>query len=163
MMFTTEMMIMAGMTAVAVISMILAIVALCKMSALNKKYKKFMEGKDGSSLEEAILDKLQTINGLESDMEKSREDIQVLYSKSEKAVCKVGISKYDAFNESGGKLSFAMVMLDEGNNGFSMNSMHGQEGSYVYVKEIISGQSYIELGDEEKKALKEALGIEEQI
>lgn len=161
-MFTTEMM-MAGCAGVALISMILAIAALCRMSALNKKYKSFMAGRNGKSLEDAILEKMQTISELQTDMEKSKEEIQVLFSKSEKTICKVGISKYDAFNESGGKLSFALVMLDEGNNGFSMNSMHGQEGSYVYVKEIINGQSYIELGDEEKKALTDALGIKEQL
>lgn len=161
-MVTTEM-IIAACAAAAGISIVLAIVALCKVSVLNKKYKAFMTGMKGDSLEKSISDKMQTIKMLETDMEKCKEDIQVLYSKVEKAVCKVGINKYDAFNESGGKLSFSMVMLDEGNNGFSMNSMHGQEGSHVYVKEIISGQSYIELGVEEKKALKNALGIEEQL
>lgn len=162
-MFTTEMIIAMVSCGLAAVSMIIAVVAICKMASLNKKYKSFMTGRNGQSLENSIMDRLKEIEELKADSEKSKEDIQVLYSKSEKAICKFGISKYDAFNESGGKLSFAMVMLDESNNGFSMNSMHGQEGSYVYVKEIINGQSFIELGEEEKKALKDALGIETQL
>jgi len=57
----------------------------------------------------------------------------------------------------GGKLSFSLVMLDNRNNGYIINSMHSREGCYTYIKEIINGKSYIDLGDEERKALDQAL------
>jgi hypothetical protein len=160
-MITAEMGIMSLALTIAVISMIIAIVALCKLSKLNKKYKIFMTGENAQSLESVLKDKLDEMSALKAATEKNTTDIEMLFSKMEKAVCKVGVVKYDAFNEMGGKLSFALVMLDEQNNGFSMNSMHGQEGSYVYVKELIHGESYIPLGDEELKALKAAMGTEE--
>ena len=47
----------------------------------------------------------------------------------------------------GGKLSFALALLDNRNNGFIINAMHSREGCYTYVKEIINGESYITLGD----------------
>ena len=68
--------------------------------------------------------------------------------------------KYDAFNEMGGKLSFALVLLDKENNGFVMNAMHSREGCYTYIKEIINGESFIALGNEEQEALDKALGKE---
>jgi len=48
-------------------------------------------------------------------------------------------------------------MLDNRNNGHIINSMHSREGCYTYIKEIINGESYIELGDEERNALNQAL------
>ena len=70
---------------------------------------------------------------------------------------KFGIVKYDAFNEMGGKLSFAIAMLDGNNSGWIINAMHSREGCYTYIKEIIKGESYIELAEEEAEALDKAI------
>ena len=73
------------------------------------------------------------------------------------AYSKVAINKYDAFNEMGGKLSFALAMLDGNNSGWIVNAMHSREGCYTYIKEIIKGESYIELAEEEAEALDKAI------
>ncbi len=72
---------------------------------------------------------------------------------------KIGIIKYDAFQEMGGKLSFALALLNKSNNGFVLNSMHSREGCYTYIKEIIDGKSYIKLSEEEKKAVDTAVNF----
>ena len=66
---------------------------------------------------------------------------------------KIGLVKYDALNEMGGKLSFALALLNETNDGFVMNAMHTREGCYTYIKEIIDGNSVIVLAEEEREAL----------
>lgn len=146
-----------GLIVLLIISFILIITTLCKLKNLTKRYEDFMGGRDGRTMEEMIKGKLGEIEDIKLKSFKNGKDIAELFEKMEKTVCKVGLVKYDAFNEMGGKLSFALVMLNEHNTGLSMNSMHGPEGSYVYVKEIINGQSYIALGDEEQKALDIAL------
>ena len=70
---------------------------------------------------------------------------------------KLGIVKYDAFKEMGGNLSFALCMLDDSNTGFILNTMHGRDSSYTYIKEITKGESYATLGEEEKEALEKAM------
>ena len=70
---------------------------------------------------------------------------------------KVGLIKYDAFQEMGGKLSFSLALLNEVNDGFIINAMHSREGCYTYIKEIIDGNSVITLGEEEKEALEMAM------
>ncbi len=139
------------------IAFIMIITLLCKLNNLTKRYESFMGGRDARTMEEVIKGKLDEIEDIKLKSFKNGKDIAELFEKMEKTVCKVGLVKYDAFNEMGGKLSFALVLLNEHNTGLSMNSMHGPEGSYVYVKEIINGQSYIALGDEEQKALDIAL------
>ena len=57
----------------------------------------------------------------------------------------------------GGKLSFALAMLDNNNNGWIINAMHSREGCYTYVKEIVKGESYVELAEEEAEALDRAI------
>lgn len=43
-----------GMAAVTLISLIIAIISICKTSSMKKKYKEFMGGSDGTSIEELI-------------------------------------------------------------------------------------------------------------
>ena len=94
--------------------------------------------------------------------DKKTKQIADIFENLKTTVQKCGIVKYDAFHEMGGKLSFALVMLDQNNTGHVINAMHSREGCYIYIKEIIKGESYIPLGDEEKKALDKALGNDVQ-
>ena len=57
----------------------------------------------------------------------------------------------------GGKLSYALCMLNEKNDGYIINAVHSREGCYSYIKEIIDGNSVIGLSEEEEQALDEAL------
>ena len=65
--------------------------------------------------------------------------------------------KYDAFPDVGGRMSFALAMLDQDNTGFVLNAIHSKEGCYTYIKEIVKGESYIVLGEEEKEAMRQAV------
>ena len=71
---------------------------------------------------------------------KTKTDIRILYRALRSSYQKVGIVKYDAFGEMGGKLSFALTMLDNDNNGWILNSMHSRDGCYTYIKEIVRGE-----------------------
>ena len=67
---------------------------------------------------------------------------------------KYGIVKYDAFDDVGGKLSFVLSMLDQNNTGFVLNAIHSRENCFLYIKEIVKGESYIMLSEEEVEALR---------
>ena len=137
------------MMVMIVILFVLQIKNSFKIDRFMKKYKSFMRGKDGVSLEKTIL---RNINEIEMLMESIKE-IQL------HTLNKTSIVKYDAFKEMGGKLSFALAMLDQENSGFVLNAIHSREGCYTYIKEIVKGESYIVLGEEEKEALRQAVNM----
>ncbi len=148
-----------GMFALIIILLILFIVQAVKLSKLSKRYKKFVGGKNAKSLEKDIMGLYEDNKFLKTSMEKNKKDIQTLYRKFEGTFQKVGIVKYDAFNQMGGQLSFSLALLDENDNGFILNSVHSTEGCYSYTKEIKGGLCDISLGDEEKKALDIAMDL----
>ena len=80
-----------------------------------------------------------------------------LRRKFENSYQKLGLVKYDAFQQMGGQLSFSLCLLDDNNNGFIINSVHSAEGCYSYTKEIKAGESSLLLGEEEKEALEIAM------
>lgn len=143
------------------ILLILLIVTMTKLGRMNRRLDGFMRGKDAESLEETMLDIISEIERLKSSDMQKRRDIKRINDNLMITYQKQGIIKYDAFNEMGGKLSFAMALLDKNNNGFIINSIHSREGCYTYIKEIVKGESYILLGEEERQALEKAIDEED--
>ena len=99
--------IVLGLAGVSLITLILAIVALCKAAKLKKKYRSFMEGADGKSIESLIHEHLDEIESIRAVGEKNSAAVKDIYEKMQYTFQKVGIVKYDAVHEMGGKLSFA--------------------------------------------------------
>lgn len=128
-----------------------------KHKRMQTKYQIFMRGKDGKSLEKGFLEQFKTVEKLERAVKQNTRDIDTIYKRMKTHYQKIGIVRYDAFQEMGGNLSFVLTMLDENNNGWVFNAMHSREGCYTYIKEIIKGESYMELGEEERESLKKAI------
>ncbi len=129
-----------------------------KLSRFQKRYKIFMRGKDAVSLEKAFAQKFLEVDHLIEIAKNQTIELNRMKELLAHTTNKIGIVKYDAFPDVGGKLSFALAMLDENNSGFVLNAIHSREGCYTYIKEIVNGESYIVLGKEEKDALKQAVG-----
>ena len=66
---------------------------------------------------------------------------------------KVGVIRYNPFDEMGGNLCFAVALLDEMDTGVVLNGILGREGSYTYAKQIEQGKSTYTLSAEEVQAL----------
>lgn len=146
-----------GMAGVILIMLILLIVTMAKNASMRKKYKIFMNGENGKNMEKAILEKFAAIDFLEENVDQIYKQIKAFSGQLTTAYQKIGLVKYDAFKEIGGKLSFVLVLLTEDNNGFILNSMHStKEGCYTYAKEVVNGEAFVILSEEEQQALEEA-------
>ena len=128
-----------------------------KYNRLKSSYQTFMKGKDGKTLEESMKERFADAEAILKFTKQNRQDIRDINRKMENCYHKMGIVKYDAFNEMGGKLSFALAMLDGNDSGWIINAMHSREGCYTYVKEILKGESFVELSEEEAEALDKAI------
>lgn len=149
---------MGALIVLLLIVLILLIVQIRKTTKLSGRLDRFTTGKDGKSLEEDIATLFEDNHFLKNNVDKNRKDIRTLFKKMEFAYQKMGLVKYDAFNQMGGQLSFCLAMLDENDNGFILNSVHSTEGCYSYTKEIKNGESSLSLGKEEEEALALAIG-----
>lgn len=145
--------IIIGLAAFCLILFILFIVNIVQYKNLKKKYEAFMLGKDAKSLEDTIITRLDQVDKLMKANAANERSINKLFANMKFTFQKVGLVKYDAFNEMGGKLSFSLALLNETNDGFVMNAVHSREGCYTYIKEIVDGNSIIVLADEEQEAL----------
>lgn len=147
-----------GLMTFSIILLIFLIILSVKQGKLNKKYKKFMTGASGENLEEQVISRFTDIDKLKEESEKLNRELNTVKENLLITYQKIGVVKYDAFKEMGGKLSFVLALLDKNNNGILLNSVHSsREGCYTYLKEIIKGESFLELSEDEKKALDQAV------
>lgn len=145
--------IIIALVGVTFIMLIMLIVIMFNVSKLKKRYEAFMSGKDVKSLEDTLIMRLEQVDTLIKANDANAENIDVLSTRMKSAFQKVGLVKYDAFHEMGGKLSFSLALLNENEDGFILNAVHSREGCYTYMKDIIAGNAVVVLSEEEKNAL----------
>jgi hypothetical protein len=133
-----------------------------KYRRLFKSYDNFMAGKSARNLEDVIILLRKDIRSLKSESRLNREAIRELNRLERDCLQKIGILKYDAFEGMGGKLSFALCLLDYRNSGYIINSIHSRETTFNYIKIVENGQTDQVLTDEEKIVLEQALGYRER-
>ena len=151
--------VLLALVILVIVLIILNIVSLVKISNIKKRLRKFMKGKDARSLEKEIIALHEDNKFLKNMTDTNKKDIRDLNKRFAKAFQKIGLVKYDAYQQMGGLLSFSLAILDEDNNGLILNSVHSTEGCYTYTKEVVYGECKLELSNEEKVALDQAMGV----
>ncbi|MED9965972.1 MAG: DUF4446 family protein [Blautia sp.] len=130
-----------------------------RLTRLERKYKLFMKGSDAQSLEKVFVRKFNQIDRLYEAKEDHEHDILFIKKLLEQMFSKYGVEKYDAFDDVGGKLSFALALLDKENSGLILNAVHSRDNCFLYLKEIVKGESYVMLSQEEVEALRKAVNF----
>ncbi len=148
---------------VVVVLIVFLVRTIRRLNALTEQYDAFMRGKNGQSLENILLERIKQVDRVAASEAANKKQIQIMMDHYDNTYQKVGLVKYDAFNEMGGKLSFSLALLNRLNNGFILNAMHSREGCFTYIKEIVNGKSVIILSEEEDEALQMALNDTEQV
>lgn len=146
-----------GLGVLFVVTCIMLIVTLCKLKGLRRRVDALTRGKDAESMEDTILKFFDNIKELEDAEQKMHRDIKEIKDNLKITYQKTGLVKYDAFREMSGALSYSLALLDKQNNGVLISSMYSREGCYSYAKEIVNGESKLNLSEEEAEALKQAV------
>lgn len=93
------------------------------------------------------------------EIKKIWTETKKINEKSKSNIQRVGLTKFNPFNESGGDHSFSLALLDGEKNGIIITSLHTRERTRMYVKEIFGGKSKSELSSEELESLRQCLDV----
>ncbi|MGH2692532.1 MAG: DUF4446 family protein [Actinomycetota bacterium] len=74
-----------------------------------------------------------------------------------RTVQRVGLVRYDAFDDMGGHLSFSAALLDGQGNGLVITSINGRQDTRCYAKPVEGWTSNHNLSEEEELAIQRAL------
>ena len=129
-----------------------------RINRLYKKYEYFMRDEDGGSIERKLSVEVKELRDGMAAIEALFQEQASLKETQAGTFQKIGFVKYNAFDNIGNELSFAVTLLDGQNNGVCLSSIYGRSESRVFVKPILKGKSMASLSAEELESLNEALG-----
>jgi hypothetical protein len=127
-----------------------------RLAKLNRRYQQLMQGVHGENLEKVLLGHIEEVRQAITQVDSLTKDVRRLDGILRGCVQRVGIVRFNAFEDTGSDLSFAVVMLDAEYNGVVISSLFGRNDSRTYAKPIIRGESSYFLTTEEKQALQKA-------
>ena len=145
------------MTAVLIV---LTAIQIGKTKKLERRLSLFMQGKDMVSLEGVLQRVIEDNQKVKVQLKNNVDEIVKINENLLTAYRKTGIVKYNAFPGLAGKVSSSIALLNNENNGILITSIHGTDGCYTYVKEIMNGKSINPLTKEDEEALKKALEMQ---
>lgn len=128
-----------------------------KRRELELRLRRFTRGSGGDNLEDTMLRMFDEHEEIHQILDREDREIDEIQDRLRNAIQKVGVIKYDAFNQMGGNLSSSIALLNENNNGVIINTVQSVDGCYSYVKQIRDGRPDVDLGKEENEALEQAM------
>ncbi|MBR4529917.1 MAG: DUF4446 family protein [Lachnospiraceae bacterium] len=131
-----------------------------EIADLDRRLRKLTRGKNSLSLETEIIHLFEANDVLTEDGADLKKKMARQQKMLDTCFRKMGMIRYDAFQQMGGKLSFALALLNEEENGLILNSVHSPDGNYTYIKEVHDGKCEMDVGVEEQQALDRALAQE---
>lgn len=144
------------LAALIVVSFIWLVGLSAWLYSTTRHYQRLV-GKTGRENLKFILERiLADGEKTEAHIKEVEEGLEGLGKKSLGFVQKIGVVRFNPFSNTGGDQSFALALLDGGDSGIVILSLHGREGTRIYIKPIKGGRSLYELSREEKQAIEEA-------
>jgi len=114
-------------------------------------------GSDGRSLDAVLDAHLDKVLAVGRELDELSARAAILEAAGRRAIQRVGLVRFNPFEDTGGNQSFALALTDSAGNGFVVSSLHTRTGTRVYAKAIAAGRSDGALSEEESEALRQAL------
>ncbi len=90
---------------------------------------------------------------LESRSQTLEGRLDLAEERLDTSVSRTAVLRYDALNETSGRQSSTIALLDDHGNGVVVSSILQREQARVYAKPIVAGRSQLDLSPEEQEAI----------
>jgi hypothetical protein len=145
---------------VLVLVLVVAVVFLARRTRrIDARLAGLTRGGDGGSLEAMLGARLDKVDDVSRELDELAARMAILEGAQRKAFARVGLVRYNPFEETGGNQSFALALLDAAGDGWVLSSLHARSGTRVYAKAIKAGRGDAALSDEESAAIQQAQGV----
>jgi len=144
--------------AIIIIAIATVVIALLvwRIISLERRFAKALGGSQPGNLEQQLVSNFHEIEQLDQKLAKLATEYERLASAQSLSSQKISIVRFNPFADTGGDQSFSLAVLDAHDSGYILTSIHGRQGTRVYVKPIDYGKSKHQLSEEEQQALTQA-------
>ncbi|HZK57736.1 MAG TPA: DUF4446 family protein, partial [Clostridia bacterium] len=125
-------------------------------SNLKHKYRQLVRGTDGKRIENILFEHINRVEAVHGRLDEMENQLNVFNNRLSFCIQKIGIIRYNAFDDTGSDLSYSIALLDENNDGIIISGIYGRTETVSYAKPVKDGVSNYSLSVEELQALERA-------
>ena len=141
----------------SIVLLVAMIGLLRRTNRLSDRLAGVTRGESGKSFEGILEAHLDKVYAVARELDEVSARTKVLESVLPTAFQRVGLVRYNPFEDTGGNQSFALAMLDANGDGWILSSLHARQGTRFYAKAVKAGRSETSLSDEEQAAIRQAV------
>jgi Protein of unknown function (DUF4446) len=130
-----------------------------RLREVRRTYARLLPGAgSGEDILAAIARQVEAVDRLRGKLNLVGRETAQLRQRVSGTLRTVGFTRYDAFHDIGGHLSYSAAFLDEAGDGVVLSAINGRSETRSYAKPVRGGQSDHNLSDEERTAIALAMG-----
>jgi hypothetical protein len=137
--------------------LLLAAVQARRIARLGRRLDGLTRGAEGRSLEAVLDAHLDKVFAVAREVDELSARSAALEANARRAFQRVGLVRFNPFEDTGGNQSFAVAVLDASGDGFVLSSLHARGGTRVFAKGLAAGRAEAALSAEEAEAVRLAL------
>jgi hypothetical protein len=149
--------VVAGLGIAVLGLLLLSLLHVRQLRRLRRRLDSLTRGADDRNLGTVLDAHLDKVYAVAREVDDLSARSAVLEASGRRAIQRVGLVRFNPFEDTGGNQSFALALTDAAGTGFVVNSLHSRNGTRVYAKAIVEGRSDGALSAEETEALRFAL------
>jgi hypothetical protein len=143
---------------VLLVALVVALAAWRRAIAVDRRLEALTRGEDGRSLQGVLEAHLGRVVDVASAVDALTGRTSALEARGRKAFQRIGLVRFNPFEDTGSNQSFALALLDADGDGVVVSSLHARGGTRIYAKAVAAGRPEAALSDEEGEALALARG-----
>ena len=124
-----------------------------RVAGLAGRLDRITRGEDGQSLQGVLETHLGRVVEVQSEVAQLATRAGKLEVDGRRAFQRIGLVRFNPFEDTGGNQSFALALLDAEEDGIIISSLHSRGSTRIYAKAIAAGRPEAALSDEETEAL----------
>ena len=146
----------AGLAGVVVLIGLWTLALQIRLSRAAARYRELTHGINQGSLDDALAYQATVLAELSAKAEKVGIRLDAVERHVGGAIQRIGIVRFNPFNDTGGDQSFSIALLDGRGDGLVITSLFSRSVTRVFAKPIQAGESRYALSEEESRAIKNA-------
>ena len=151
--------VVVALAVVCAVLLALVLVLFRRVSSAERRFSGLTRGESGRSLEDVLNTHLDRVEAMGREVDEVAARTALTEAAQRRSFQRIGLVRFNPFEDTGGNQSFALALLDQAGDGFVVSSLHARAGTRVYGKAISKGTSESNLSAEESEALRLALAM----
>lgn len=128
-----------------------------KVAQMTEPHRRFLESLGKMEFPEDLTQFLEMLGTVHRRVEDNQRRVDEVLEAMKGTISRVGLVRFDAFENMGGLMSFALALVDDRANGVVLTGIHSRNSFDTYCRRVQAGVPEVEVSTEEQQALADAL------